>query len=888
MTINPLTSLHRFAAMWASPTDATNELLFSADDISEYVLSQSYIGHGLFNVIDPAYGAIGNGIADDRAAFVAAQTACGNAGTLVVPAGTYRIGSSLTLTSPVFFQKGAVITAATGVTVTFSAPVMCQTLGRVFNTSGGGLIAASAGAFREVTPQMFGAAADGVTDDSQPMQAMFDCAFGPSTAPHGTTDGANLKVYIPPGKYSVDAVKLYKIYGFHIEGAGRQTTTILNRADRCAWDMNCVSYGEISGIQFLAGHATTDAAVVELDGTFSDALKPQQLTFRSCTFHGNAIAQRGYRFGLNGTSAAQGDTILFDNCLGVSCLTAGFDIIGSNALAHTFVGGNIQQCNHDGIAVHGGQAIVYGMSFQNQFDSNKQVRMKGADVNVYGATSPCRLHGVRTESPTLARGLATLVDNEIYAAGFFPWAASAGYSTGDIIVGTSGVSTADGRAWRAIVADVTSYAAADTTGDLSHIDDHTASWTVNQYAGYTMIMKYPNGFTEGKVITSNTATRLTLASPLAFAYIVGGVSYGQYRIGGVTGASEPNWLGVSVNKYYYDANGISTGAKMTQGSATLDLSSADPVSAGVVGMGVIVSGAGAPDANGNPTDLIATVAAYVDATHVTLSAPAAVTVNYVDVRIDTLVTDGTVQWMLYEYSALAGVARVTNTSVQYGRVDPSASSTVIAGCTFSRADWLYERRLRDGGAGDYERPCMEFDNYVGYGSVFTGPFQSWSESTNSPSQAPARISRLARWNGPVIFPGGQSNNAFNAVGIDRGDGVVANLGTSADIIHNILALIGTLGKHTKSGTNVAGDDLTIQGGLGTGTGGGGKVIVRTQPATSSGSTVPDSVIVGEFDADATAGNSRFLLYDVTAATLKRVKIGAAGTGPGGSGQALYV
>lgn len=42
------------------------------------------------------------------------------------------------------------------------------------------------------------------------------------------------------------------------------------------------------------------------------------------------------------------------------------------------------------------------------------------------------------------------------------------------------------------------------------------------------------------------------------------------------------------------------------------------------------------------------------------------------------------------------------------------------------------------------------------------------------------------------------------------------------------------------------------------------------------------------DEDVVAGNSRLLLWDVTAAALKRVKIGAAGTGPGGVGQALFI
>lgn len=45
---------------------------------------------------------------------------------------------------------------------------------------------------------------------------------------------------------------------------------------------------------------------------------------------------------------------------------------------------------------------------------------------------------------------------------------------------------------------------------------------------------------------------------------------------------------------------------------------------------------------------------------------------------------------------------------------------------------------------------------------------------------------------------------------------------------------------------------------------------------------------GRFDANATAGETRFMLWAVTTGTLRRVKVGAAGSGPGGVGQMLYV
>lgn len=44
----------------------------------------------------------------------------------------------------------------------------------------------------------------------------------------------------------------------------------------------------------------------------------------------------------------------------------------------------------------------------------------------------------------------------------------------------------------------------------------------------------------------------------------------------------------------------------------------------------------------------------------------------------------------------------------------------------------------------------------------------------------------------------------------------------------------------------------------------------------------------QFDTDTTAGNTRLLLYDVDSEQLQRVKVGPDGSGPGGTGRALYI
>lgn len=58
------------------------------------------------------YGAIGDGVADDAAAFAAADTAAGGRGVLV-PQGTYFLGSNVTFESPVRFEGSVVMDDAT-------------------------------------------------------------------------------------------------------------------------------------------------------------------------------------------------------------------------------------------------------------------------------------------------------------------------------------------------------------------------------------------------------------------------------------------------------------------------------------------------------------------------------------------------------------------------------------------------------------------------------------------------------------------------------------------------------------------------------------------------------------------------------------------------------
>lgn len=76
------------------------------------------VGSGWFNVTDPQFGAAGDGSTDDTLSILSAINTCaGTGGTVFFPIGTYRITSTLTVTSPMQFLgsgRSTVITFGLG------------------------------------------------------------------------------------------------------------------------------------------------------------------------------------------------------------------------------------------------------------------------------------------------------------------------------------------------------------------------------------------------------------------------------------------------------------------------------------------------------------------------------------------------------------------------------------------------------------------------------------------------------------------------------------------------------------------------------------------------------------------------------------------------------
>lgn len=127
------------------------------------------------SVISGTIGALGDGSTDDRGAL---NTASGVTGTKVVPTGTYRVASALTLTGEWHFHHGAKLKPDSGITITIQGHLAAGWY-QIFDLSAGGSVVFTAGTGRAVVfPEWWGALADGTTDDSTAFNSAYAAGSG--------------------------------------------------------------------------------------------------------------------------------------------------------------------------------------------------------------------------------------------------------------------------------------------------------------------------------------------------------------------------------------------------------------------------------------------------------------------------------------------------------------------------------------------------------------------------------------------------------------------------------------------------------------------------------------------------------------------------------------
>lgn len=316
-----------------------------------------------------------------------------------------------------------------------------------------------------VTPQAFGAIADGATHpvtaaeveskrrkwigqyvagdewDYIGLQEAIYAAFNNGTRqPNQSNTRLNKPLYLPSGNYVVNkAPTMTLVRGGNVSGAGRFATTLTSVFPGPAFQTNGCWYTQFTGITFT-GNVAHGGAVFELDGNYDGTNKQgvQGNTFKDCFF--NANGKVGFAFALvrNGGNGAQGSENLFLNCHFQSAVVAGVYISGYNALQNTFVGGNIQNCLN-GIFVQAGSINVDAMGFQNGFQ--KQIDGDGFDVVFRNsADDHSSIRNCRTESARLihvANKHYVVIDNNNVVNGppSGEWTAGKTYARGAIVSG---------------------------------------------------------------------------------------------------------------------------------------------------------------------------------------------------------------------------------------------------------------------------------------------------------------------------------------------------------------------------------------------------------------------------------------------------------------------
>lgn len=122
-------------------------------------------------------GAKGDGSTNDAGVF-SSMNSDGSIGMFYMPAGTYRIASSITLSKPIVADKGAVFSVASGVTLSLASQPD-HPLSSFF--TGAGTVSFLAGTVRAFV-EWFGAAGDGVTDDASAIRKTWTAVSGSGAA----------------------------------------------------------------------------------------------------------------------------------------------------------------------------------------------------------------------------------------------------------------------------------------------------------------------------------------------------------------------------------------------------------------------------------------------------------------------------------------------------------------------------------------------------------------------------------------------------------------------------------------------------------------------------------------------------------------------------------
>ena len=219
----------------------------------------------VFAILDNSilnYGPDPTGIADSSPAFNAAFAAISSVGTIVIPTGTYKIATDLTVPVGInlFFEPGASLYISSGIQITIDGTVEALDKAFIFNYQDSTfatipVLFANDSLQKYVTPYWFGAIGNGTTDEQNALTATFN-AF-------------SQQVFIPPGSFQIRSqhIPIASSTSVHLFGAGYESKILCNQDSSPDWPLN----GGPSGVYdygllvFLGAGQTTSANNIEVD-----------------------------------------------------------------------------------------------------------------------------------------------------------------------------------------------------------------------------------------------------------------------------------------------------------------------------------------------------------------------------------------------------------------------------------------------------------------------------------------------------------------------------------------------------------------------------------------------------------------------------------------------
>lgn len=241
----------------------------------------------------------------------------------------------------------------------------------------------------------FGAAGNGVSDDTAEIQAAIDAALGTDASPNNTSYYLNKPIFFPAGHYMISSplVLTRGTIGALISGAGRFTTTIENTVGS-VFTTNGFSYSKVENMR-LRGPGTSAGICFDLnyDGgasTGGRGLFPSQsVTFQNMFFdHAQYGVKLGAGISPGSPGNAQSSETLFLNCFFNDC-AYGLQTAGSNACDTSVVGGDFQSCTVGIDVLSGGIENIQGVSFQNTTGTDI-VSEVSSDIGENFCISACR------------------------------------------------------------------------------------------------------------------------------------------------------------------------------------------------------------------------------------------------------------------------------------------------------------------------------------------------------------------------------------------------------------------------------------------------------------------------------------------------------------------